>query len=610
MVQQQPIAIRDDATSISTVERDFIVATTNTAIALTTRTDGRRPGDRRPVQLHLCRAENRASATILLGGGTRILCVVTGELVPPAQPDRPNEGSVTIAVDLSPAASTKYRYATPASTAGGQYHQSQPSVSADRTQKLASNHILRFLERCLVSRSGGSSTSSACLDTEALCVLPGQFVWRLIVNVTVLDDSGNLLDASVLASMAALRHYRKPCTTNDDGPPRLVPAHIKEPTPLPLHHIPLAFSFALFPIHDSGDDDDDDGDKKNMNPSKEQRVFDSTQIGKLIPHERKQRFLIDPTHREELCQAGRLTIALNVHHEICLLDFSGGCEVTVRDLQDCHQEAVRHVESLSLSLETSLTEADEQAQHERLVQLQQQKREQEQYELPPPVPPSSLSDEPAVPFYVHNNVQTTRLEEQDWVAAELDAEMAAREEAYRRQALDYNVGHLATRVRENDQNPSQKGKSSRLLTSMLQSVQKLGLNQADFMEDVAPYTDSITSTTAATSVSIPTTSSKKNESTPSHESLVKKGDMKEQLSIHSSLPTDSTSSKMDLIDSQNEDDDDEETTMLYQNEFQSVPDTKKVTLMNDIVNNNKSDDDDNVDLAAAIKTKKKKKGKK
>jgi exosome complex component RRP45 len=35
-------------------------------------------------------------------------------------------------------------------------------------------------------------------------------VWHLRLTLHFLSDSGNLLDCAALASMAALRHYRKP----------------------------------------------------------------------------------------------------------------------------------------------------------------------------------------------------------------------------------------------------------------------------------------------------------------------------------------------------------------------------------------------------------------
>ncbi len=37
-----------------------------------------------------------------------------------------------------------------------------------------------------------------------ICVIPGKKVWILFVDVYILDDGGNLIDASALAAMAAL----------------------------------------------------------------------------------------------------------------------------------------------------------------------------------------------------------------------------------------------------------------------------------------------------------------------------------------------------------------------------------------------------------------------
>ena len=198
--------------------------------------------------------------------------------------------------------------------------------------------------------------------------------------MTILDAAGNLTDAAVLACLAAVRHYRKPCTensnTNDasvspetptmsDVIPRLLSANVKEPTPLPLHHTPLTISFALFAIHPDDDDEKDAG--------KQGRVTTASSTTTAL--------LVDPTDREELCQTGHVTLALNAHREICLVDFSGGCEITVDDLRECHRQAVQHVTPLSQSLEQTLEGADQQALQQRLALLQQQ--QQQQVHLPP-----------------------------------------------------------------------------------------------------------------------------------------------------------------------------------------------------------------------------------
>ena len=43
-----------------------------------------------------------------------------------------------------------------------------------------------------------------------MCVQSGKWVWCLNIDVTVLDDSGNVLDAALLAVISALRHFRLP----------------------------------------------------------------------------------------------------------------------------------------------------------------------------------------------------------------------------------------------------------------------------------------------------------------------------------------------------------------------------------------------------------------
>lgn len=47
-------------------------------------------------------------------------------------------------------------------------------------------------------------------DTEALCVVAGEKVWQLRVDVHILDHGGNLIDAAALAAIAALQHFRRP----------------------------------------------------------------------------------------------------------------------------------------------------------------------------------------------------------------------------------------------------------------------------------------------------------------------------------------------------------------------------------------------------------------
>lgn len=488
------IAVRDDARVISNNERDFIK---NNSVRL----DGRNETDIRNLSLELSRDENLATATIQWG--SRVSTSVSATLTAPTE--RPNEGSLILSVDLSPGASTSFRQATPAGTKGSSQHNNLPP--ADRHQRLAANHILKCLERSL----------SDALDVEALCVIPASYVWALQIRTVVLDASGgNLLDACMVSCFAALRHYRKPVLDTTNGPvPRILPGTLKEPTPLPLHHTPFSISFALM-----------DGNKKK---------------------------LVDPSHREELCSSGELTVALNVHSEVCWLDFSGGCELDLLDLREANDLAVKHVVTISQQFEDALQQADQEFSVLQLAKIQQQQQEL------PPLP------EPNVPFFV----QESQPEIDDRAVLESTQEQEE-EELYRKQALDYNLGHVAQKIRD-DTVPNPPRNTSQLLAAMLQSVQQqseASKQEKDTVDDKKhPLVES------ADIVDLqqqpPVVPAKPDEA------------------IDAPLVQNAAPSSM-VVDS-----DEEETTQL-QSEFQS-----------------KKDDDDNVDdLAAAIKTKKKKKKKK
>jgi exosome complex component RRP45 len=556
------IAIRDDAglKSLSTTERDF-----TRACALHTprslRTDGRNWNQLRHQRLNLIRWENGSSCTLQWGTSTRVTATVSAELIPPV-PDRPSEGMLTFSVDLSPAASTSYRQAMPATTGMGPSSSANRGLPPDEDQKLTSNRILRCLERILIT--GGA------LDTEALCVTPEQWVWKLSVAVTVLDAGGNLLDASALACMAALRHYRKPHvqlnSTEGDGPstPELIPSHVKEPTPLPLHHTPLCISFALIPEEDA------------------MRSTSSSAASQVAT-------LVDPNQREELVMTGVLTIAMNVHAEVCLLDYGGGCELHPDKLRECWTLAAECIQQLCKSLEVSLEEADGQALQERLTRLQQQQQQEQPNEkvvLPPSVGADNLE---GVPFFqsVDGKDDLMQIDE-----GNVDADQAANikaqneaEEAYRRNALDYNLGHVANKVREDDKKEKDhRQQASSLLTAMLQ-----------FAQDLPPAVEedetALTAKGGAPDAGAQVKAKVKPASSPKQ---------KQKKTVSARASTRAKTQEANAADS----DDEEDTTVQLRSEFQpdAVPDPVQVPESKA----EPMDGEDVDDLAAAIKTKKKK----
>jgi exosome complex component RRP45 len=227
-----------------------------------------------------------SECTVQFGANTRVSSVVTCQLIPPPHADRPNDGAIGFSVDLSPMSAMGFEYVQPSSTLAGQ--SGSMGQAQDDGQKLLSNRILRIMERTLLN--GGA------IDAEALCVQSGKWVWRLHVDVTVLDHGGNLVDACVLSAVAALRHFRKPeVEVEENGGPTVLHSDEREPTPLPLHHTPLTATFALY--------------------------ADPTGASTTVSA------FIDPSHREELAMDGTTTFSFNKYGEMCSLDFPGGCEL-------------------------------------------------------------------------------------------------------------------------------------------------------------------------------------------------------------------------------------------------------------------------------------------
>jgi len=419
------------------------------------RTDGRQAGESRPIRMSFGRSHNTSECTVQFGATTRVTSAVTCQLVPPPHADRPNDGTIGFSVDLSPMCAMGFEYVQPSTTltgggssGGGGVGGSGMGNAQDDGQKLLSNRILRILERTLLN--GGA------IDAEALCVQSGKWVWRLTVDVTVLDHGGNLVDACILSAVAALRHFRKAevdVEDDDEGMgmaggadngngngnviagPVVLHSDEKEPTPLPLHHTPLTVTFALY-----------------ADPSGA-----TTSVSALI----------DPSHREELVMDGNTTFSFNKYGEMCSLDFPGGCELKPRQLVMCATLGKRKCVELCNILETSLEEADLKAVQERLDRLKLVANNGSNKIGNSALPLPDIAEN--VPFVERTNydrdgdlmeVDGAGTVGEDLQKSTAAAIAAAEEESYRIQALDYSLGHVAAKVKENDASKARGGKGS------------------------------------------------------------------------------------------------------------------------------------------------------
>ena len=193
------------------------------ALAEGLRVDGRRRLETRSLSMSVSKQLGCIQLSL---GDTKLLATTTAELVEP-YPDRPAEGLLQFFVEFSPMAS-------PAFEPG---RASEPAVE-----------LMRLLERTL--------RKSQAIDIESLCIVANRRVWSIRCDITVLDHRGNLVDATVLAALGALKHFRLPGVSvsgsGDEATVQILPPDQADSVPLVFHHLPVAFTFAFFCDKDGG----------------------------------------------------------------------------------------------------------------------------------------------------------------------------------------------------------------------------------------------------------------------------------------------------------------------------------------------------------------------
>ncbi|KAL8206986.1 UNVERIFIED_CONTAM: Exosome complex component RRP45 [Gekko kuhli] len=236
-------------TPLSNCEKRFLLR----AIEERKRLDGRQCYDYRNIRISF---GTDYGCCIVELGKTRVLGQVSCELVSP-KPNRATEGILFFNLELSPMASPAF----------------EPGRQSELLVKLN-----RLLERCL--------RNSKCIDTESLCVVAGEKVWQIRVDLHLLNHGGNIIDAASIAAIVALCHFRRPDVSVQGEEVTLYTPEERDPVPLSIHHMPICISFAFF----------------------KQGTY----------------LLVDPSEQEERVMDGLLVIAMNKHREICTIQSSGG----------------------------------------------------------------------------------------------------------------------------------------------------------------------------------------------------------------------------------------------------------------------------------------------
>ena len=169
---------------IATLKKDYIY----NLMIKGKRQDGRGFKDFRDLKLEtnvITKAEGSAKVTL---GDTQVLVGVKLQTGTPF-PDSQDEGVIITNLELNPIASPEF----------------EPGPPKEEAIEMA-----RVVDRGI--RESGS------IDVKKLCIKLGESVWIVFIDVHILNDDGNLIDASCLAAIAALMSTVVPNEQQGIGP--------------------------------------------------------------------------------------------------------------------------------------------------------------------------------------------------------------------------------------------------------------------------------------------------------------------------------------------------------------------------------------------------------
>ncbi|XP_053703288.1 exosome complex component RRP43 isoform X1 [Synchiropus splendidus] len=261
------------------------------------RPDGRGLFEFRTTILNIGSISTADGSALVKVGNTTVICGIKAELSNPTA-ERPAQGFIVPNVDLPPLCSSQFR----------------PGPPGEQAQA-ASQFMADIIE------------SSEVILMEDLCIERGKLCWVLYCDLLCLDYDGNLLDACVIALLAALKNS-KPLKTqlsrkcvasqNVHFPTARIPevsvnketsspeVDSKKKRGLKIQRCPIATSFT---------------------------VFDNSIV------------IADPTLEEECLSTAQLTVVTDEDDQLCSLHKPGGTSLSGQKLQECINAATtRHEE--------------------------------------------------------------------------------------------------------------------------------------------------------------------------------------------------------------------------------------------------------------------------
>jgi len=144
------------------------------------RVDGRNLDEYRKITIQKDISQNADGSARVKLGKTDVVAGV--KMVPGTPyPDMPGEGTISVGAEFLPIASPSFESGPP------------------REEAI---ELARVVDRGI--------RESKTLDFKSLCIKEGEQVWVVFVDLYMLDDDGNMFDASSIAAMSALLETKMP----------------------------------------------------------------------------------------------------------------------------------------------------------------------------------------------------------------------------------------------------------------------------------------------------------------------------------------------------------------------------------------------------------------
>lgn len=202
-------------------------------------------------------------------GNTQIFSQINAKLVQP-RTERPSEGIISFQVDT---------------------HHLKPNADFTSTNEALNEFrisISNILEKCL--------KESHALDTNILCVIPGKLVWKVILDISVIKNDGNIFDTAIIAALSSWLTYKIPFFRIKEGE-----LYYDSFINLTTIHMPVCVTNGIFL-------------KKNKN----EEIM----------------FVLDPTFEEESVMSGSVSICANIFGEISYMHMNTEVQVGLEDIEE------------------------------------------------------------------------------------------------------------------------------------------------------------------------------------------------------------------------------------------------------------------------------------